>query len=812
MSFPQFLHHSALAMTVSIAASMLSIANARVYEYTFTDIHGAQKSVSESAPYLNPHGSFNVLLIGGLDQQIRISVFRDTDTNAVFSTTTGIITVDDRIASSSGNYFYGKTVTIPPISDGRYTIKSDILDSKSSVVSTTSHLVVIDTVGPTSDIFSVPWIPGYNMVVTGQRWELGQGQEAAINLAIKNINDLSGFDKAIVQIIKPDGSTQSSYEMTYDEGSKAAIAPITKGGGAIAKATWMPVSDADVEYRFRAFLYDKAGNFTQVPDQTFLFDSSAGEYELFAVADPNSTTSVVPGIATGYIKYTAGMTVNTNPVTLVYKIPKHNYRAYNKAGLSFGSLLTEVNGYVYIKQSTPVGTSFTIHNGYQYGGGNSSYNIKLSSTAPKSPSIKSYATTFSTIGSFSAGTMKFTNKDLPGEYQSATVIVDPRDYVQSFYNITQGYEVCTIPQGEISCTGPFSYSINKGNGYLAHYFIVRNPDKTLSSNQFEIRSIWNTDLIPKITGYDYKEENKSVLVYVSQPGNGSWRDVLMLSKVEILDTISNAVLLTGTKVAMSGEEYTYAFDLSGIPEGSYNLAFSATDTFNNTSQLPFQSLVVDNTPPSISFSYEGKPLLTESTVYGLENISISVIDALSSSEIYQMVLQGGPTSDDVELGFVKNSDGTFTPLYPRLFPSLDANTDKYTLLVKAKDSAGNVSTNSIRFAYYPKNLIVLDQLNTLAVNKALSLSTGEPLAVLKASQLRRNDGSLAKGIQTALVTVRSDASFPLSIIGNIVNPGETKEIQIDLGTVGNDVVIPIFPGTNGIVGSAGFIVEFPQLK
>jgi hypothetical protein len=43
MSFPQFLHHSALAMTVSIAASMLSIANARVYEYKFTDIHGAQK-------------------------------------------------------------------------------------------------------------------------------------------------------------------------------------------------------------------------------------------------------------------------------------------------------------------------------------------------------------------------------------------------------------------------------------------------------------------------------------------------------------------------------------------------------------------------------------------------------------------------------------------------------------------------------------------------------------------------------------------------------------------------------------------------
>lgn len=108
MSFPQFLHHSALAMTVSIAASMLSIANARVYEYKFTDIHGAQKSVSESAPYLNPHGSFNVLLIGGLDQQIRISVFRDTDTNAVFSTTTASLLLMIELPPQAAIIFTGR--------------------------------------------------------------------------------------------------------------------------------------------------------------------------------------------------------------------------------------------------------------------------------------------------------------------------------------------------------------------------------------------------------------------------------------------------------------------------------------------------------------------------------------------------------------------------------------------------------------------------------------------------------------------------------------------------------------------------------
>ncbi|MCV4594000.1 hypothetical protein OFC51_33675, partial [Escherichia coli] len=84
------------------------------------------------------------------------------------------------------------------------------------------------------------------------------------------------------------------------------------------------------------------------------------------------------------------------------------------------------------------------------------------------------------------------------------------DYVQSFYNATQAREVCSIPVGETTCTGTFSYKINKGNGYIAHYFLVRSPDKKLTSDQFEIRSIWNTDLIPKITGFDYREANKSI--------------------------------------------------------------------------------------------------------------------------------------------------------------------------------------------------------------------------------------------------------------------------------------------------------------
>ncbi|MDR8469577.1 DUF4165 domain-containing protein, partial [Acinetobacter baumannii] len=77
MNLPLFLNRTAIAVGLTLASGVLSVAHSRVYEYTFTDINGVHKSVSESAPYLNPQGNFNALLIGGLDQQIRISVSRD---------------------------------------------------------------------------------------------------------------------------------------------------------------------------------------------------------------------------------------------------------------------------------------------------------------------------------------------------------------------------------------------------------------------------------------------------------------------------------------------------------------------------------------------------------------------------------------------------------------------------------------------------------------------------------------------------------------------------------------------------------------
>lgn len=209
--------------------------------------------------------------------------------------------------------------------------------------------------------------------------------------------------------------------------------------------------------------------------------------------------------------------------------------------------------------------------------------------------------------------------------------------------------------------------------------------------------------------------------------------------------------------------------------------------------------------------YENAPLSPGATVFGLENISITLNDELTAPSLVRLELKGGPASDSVILGFNQNTDGSYTPDYPRLFPSLDANTDKYTLTAYATDAKGNTTQKSIQFAYYPKNLVTLEKLKTLGVVKALKTSDNTPLAVMRTGQLRRNDGSLAKGIQTANITVRKDADYAINILGNVIHPGETKEIQIDLGT-GENSTVPIFTAENGSTGESNFIIEFPQIK
>lgn len=198
-------------LTTLILTALSLPSYARVYEYAITDIYGTDKSVSADSGVLNTNEKIQVKLISGLDRKIQVTVKKDNV--GVYSFTTDSVTVNDRIKASTGEEFYGKTVTLPPLSDGSYVITSDILNTQNAVIDSTTHNFIIDTAGPSSDNLSVDQKPGYDMVLTGDRWELGQGAEAKLYLNVNNVKAATGFDKATIQVIKPDDTVYSITDM-----------------------------------------------------------------------------------------------------------------------------------------------------------------------------------------------------------------------------------------------------------------------------------------------------------------------------------------------------------------------------------------------------------------------------------------------------------------------------------------------------------------------------------------------------------------------------------------------------------------------
>ncbi|WP_236449286.1 Ig-like domain-containing protein, partial [Escherichia coli] len=146
----------------------------------------------------------------------------------------------------------------------------------------------------------------------------------------------------------------------------------------------------------------------------------------------------------------------------------------------------------------------------------------------------------------------------------------------------------------------------------------------------------------------------------------------------------------------------------------------------------------------------------------------------------------------------------------KIFPSLNEG-ETYTLTVQAKDEMNNVKESSVEFNYLPNNLVRLENLKTLAVNASLKTSDNTALAVLYASQLRKKDGSIATGLQDAVLTVRKDAAFGVTVNGVSAMPGESKELQLDLG-LGDSRSFPIFPAVSGLTGRSEFMINIEELK
>lgn len=98
-----------------------------------------------------------------------------------------------------------------------------------------------------------------------------------------------------------------------------------------------------------------------------------------------------------YPAYKAGMVVNENPIRLVYKIPRSNYRAYAEGGLEFINLYSAAKEiasdatYSYVEMTLPFGAfngdMARMANFGQWAGYFPTYTMTLNPNANKTPAF-----------------------------------------------------------------------------------------------------------------------------------------------------------------------------------------------------------------------------------------------------------------------------------------------------------------------------------------------------------------------------------------------------------------------------------------
>lgn len=811
-----------ISICSALAAWVPTSVNAQVYNYTFKDMSSANVTIKPPQTFVNPQGPLTINLISGLDRYERVAVLREADRGEAFSTTTTLVTVSDRQVASDGTEYYGKSILLPVLSDGTYTIINDTLDIKKNVISTSNTSFTIDTSAPSYSSLYPSQDAGYSMVLTGNEWGLGRGGAGQFSIFADGLEDASGIREARMKIKRGDGSLVSDTTMNYDISAKRAYFIWVKDR---STQKGMPSSDLDEVFTFNVSITDNAGNIRNIPAQNFKYDDQAGEYTLFAIHDSNSKTSNVPGIKTGYVPYKKGMMVSENPYRLVIRFPKTNYYEFRKGGLtvantygSTGTIATDSN-YVYVELKLPQGrldmNYVRLANTYEWGGVDLA--AELADLVWDPNSLKSPIWAAPSIERQAADGTWFNSKEwkmipssqLPMTVTNVRYTIEPRPYEQKI----TGAPTCIIPAGASSCTVASFRTFSLGTtGYLHDgHAITSTIEPAFNTPTWENIAWMNVS--PKVTGYDYNEQTNLLSVYINQPYDGSYFDRVNVSRVWLSNVITGKDLsIVGTQTVrnLATGNSTYTFNLKTLTEGLYDIQMNVIDNYGNSGAAPFKKLTVDNTAPTINATYEGKEISSDVTVFGLENISINLKDALTIPRLTRVTLSGGPTSDLVDLSWIDKGNGTFVLNYPVIFPSTQDGSG-YTMTIKATDEMNNTSSKVVQFNYMPKNLIQLERMTTLAVNTSLKTSANEPLAVIRASLLRTEEGAIARGIQIGKLTVRKDAAYPITIAGVTANPGETKDITIDLG-FGDGVVIPVFPGKSNVTGISAFIIDFPQLQ
>ncbi len=735
-----------LALLIAFAGFSAG-ASAEIAEFSFKDTLNVKKTVSPASVWINPVTSFDVAVISGLDRYITLSLLK-SDGSLIWSTKSSLVTVDDRTTSSTGFDYYGKTLTVPAMGEDSFTLREVITDLQGKEVSRQDYPLAIDRTPPATGTISY----------TRNGWNFGS---EAIFTSVP-----AGMQYASVQALvfnglsdKGSGLANAEYFITDAAGvERKKPAEINTVEGSVT----VQVADASSnalapenrsEYKVGIYLYDKAGNRIELSRRSVIDR-----------VKPDDIIQVQDATTGSWVTYQSGMTVFQTLAGGVRRI-HHNSLNFTPAPAM------EIAPKIVAKEMYRSDTSEWL----------------------TQASISVKTATISRI----------------------KVTAEPRPYVQKFRTVKNAAWFCTIPIGQSSCemTVNFNYTSDKGFEYL-HLYSGKDGDSIFDALAGNFTVIWDNNP-PVVNVAQVNKASKTITMTATDNDRvNAWNISYWDTKV-FEATLKNArgEPFTLKPVTVSESDYktkNATFSYAGLPDGDYTVvSVSATDLVGNTGTKTLNApLKIDSTLPVIAFSFNGADAEGK-LVKGLENLRISVTDASGDASLTSLQLAGGPNSEKVTLAFTPLSKDVFIPEYPRIFPNTDESGQMYHLEALAIDESGNRTTKTLNFTYQPANLIMLDNLKTLATAVALKATDNTPLAIIRTSVLRRQDGSIITGQLNGTLTVQKNAQFGVTVAGVTVQPGETKSLSLDLGN-GEERTYPVTPAVSGQSGTATFAIEFPQ--
>lgn len=776
------------ALLLSLASAS---ANAELIQVEFTDTLGKPKAVAPvQGGYLNPASTVNFVLAGGLDRKFRIQIL-DNIGNPIESKTSSVISINDRITAGEKD-FYGKRMELSNVLlQSSYTAQLELLDLNGKVVETEVYTFSIDVTPP--DV-------SQEMKLINHSW--GGGDVTKFDyleqreFRLSGITDnVSGLDEAffVATLLGTDDERELPVKLDTIAGQASWLKP-----GNYRTLFHKTRSDYTIGFK----ILDKAGNEARVT-RVSGFNGVCGSKTVSDVWNPK-TSSWEP--------YKGGMEVYENPYKFRVAVDRDEHVTTNggRFGYNWGVSSSDgENVYRDLRAQIPATSSYTTFftdTGYCGSVSQSTPKVVLATGVDSSPKKTGLKYLIEGESSWINSTTVRRNKHYV--IDKVQIFVDERSYEQKATLSSNGS--CIIPPNGVSCEIDTNIVRNSGNGYAPYSVVISSTDKRFSAHFGHLLTYWDFDA-PEVDTISYDNEFVEFQIYDSDAVN-DWRRGNWLPKTMELRAVNTATGQVIKTPLVEHDEPNYQrwarkHSLKDLPEGNYRLEVFVNDTYGNERVVKVaDSFVRDASAPTVQFSAGDKPLT--SILKGLENLRIKLSD-INPSEITQIQLVGGPTSDDVYLAFTSVAPDVYRPEYPRLFPveSLDGG---YEIRVSVKDTYGNAATYTAKFAYYPANLIEIDRAKTLPATFSLKLRGDEPIGVVESNALRTDTGSIAAGPQQVFFTLREDSPFAVRFGGVDILPGQTKEINIDFGDSGK-IFAPVIP-IESKAGVANFMIDIPQLK